>query len=82
MACGTPVVTTERGCCPEVAGDAAVLVDPANPQDIAGGILFFLSDPEVARVYREKGFMRASGFTWERTARGVARVIESVAAET
>lgn len=79
MACGTPVVTTERGCCPEVAGNAAILVDPAEPPSIARGILSFMTDPEKVRSHRERGLKRASEFTWRRTARGVAEVIDTLA---
>ncbi|HMJ95305.1 MAG TPA: glycosyltransferase family 1 protein [Thermoleophilaceae bacterium] len=66
MARGVPVVCSDRASLPEVAGDAAVLVNPDDPADIRRGIERALADPEPLR---EGGLRRAAGFTWERTAR-------------
>jgi glycosyltransferase involved in cell wall biosynthesis len=62
---GVPVVCSNRASLPEVAGDAAVLVDPGNPNEIRHGIERALSDSELLRA---RGRERAAGFTWERTA--------------
>jgi glycosyltransferase involved in cell wall biosynthesis len=65
MACGTPVVTSSGGATEEVAGGAAVLVDPRSPEAIAAGIV------EAERRHDELvalGLERARAFTWERTA--------------
>jgi glycosyltransferase involved in cell wall biosynthesis len=68
MACGTPVVTSRRGATEEVAGGAAVLVDPLDPAAIAAGI-------DEAERRRDElvplGFERARKFTWERAADAV-----------
>lgn len=69
MACGVPVLTSNLSSMPEVAGDAAVLVDPEDTRSIAAGLLRILTDPRLAAELSEKGFRRARGFTWERTAR-------------
>jgi glycosyltransferase involved in cell wall biosynthesis len=66
MARGVPVVCANRASLPEVAGDAAVLVDPADPADIRRGIERALADPEPLRA---SGLRRAAEFTWERTAK-------------
>jgi glycosyltransferase involved in cell wall biosynthesis len=66
MARGVPVVCSNRASLPEVAGDAAVMVDPADPADIRRGIERALADPEPLRA---AGLRRAAEFTWERTAR-------------
>ena len=65
MACGTPVVTSRGGATEEVAGGAAVLVDPRDPASIAGGI-----DEAVRRrgALVEIGRARAAMFTWRRSA--------------
>ena len=65
MACGTPVVTSAGGATEEVAGGAAVLVDPRDPASIAAGI-----EEAVARrdELRAAGLERARAFTWERRA--------------
>jgi glycosyltransferase involved in cell wall biosynthesis len=68
MSVGTPVVTSNRGAMAEVAGDAALLVDPEDSESIAAGILEALADPEVAETLRVAGRDRAAEFGWEQTA--------------
>ena len=65
MASGTPVVTSNVSSLPEVAGDAAVLVDPYNPEAIADGIERVLCDDTLRRDLRAKGLARARQFSWE-----------------
>ena len=69
MACGVPVLTSNGSCLPEIAGDAAVLVDPYSAGDIARGITSVMTDPALAARLRDLGLARAGQFTWERTAR-------------
>lgn len=78
MACGCPVVTTNTGCSPEVAGDAAILVDPYDPGDIAEGIRRVLGDEEIRNRLVEKGLQRAKEFSWEKCARETLRLLESL----
>lgn len=68
MACGTPVVCSNRGALPEVAGDAAILVDPDDIAGLAGALTRVLTNPELAMKMSTKGLERAAGFTWQRTA--------------
>jgi glycosyltransferase involved in cell wall biosynthesis len=77
MACGTPVVTSAGGAPEEVAGGAAVLVDPRDPDAIAAGIeqALFRRDELIPR-----GVERAGQFTWERVAAETRRVYEEAAA--
>ncbi len=76
MACGAPVVTSRGGATEEVAGGAAVLVDPLDPAAIAAGI-------EEARGRREelqaRGLERAGSFSWEETARRTVEVYREAA---
>ena len=81
MACGTPVVTSNSSSLPEVAGDAAILVDPYSVQEIAQAMRRILADPELAQDLRERGLARAAQFSWERTARETIAVYEKVLAE-
>jgi glycosyltransferase involved in cell wall biosynthesis len=74
MACGTPVLTSNVASLPEVAGDAAVQVDPYDVGSIADGILRLVEDPALREVCIRKGLERAKGFTWERTARATLAV--------
>jgi glycosyltransferase involved in cell wall biosynthesis len=69
MACGTPVVTSDVASLPEVAGDAAVLVDPHSDHSIAEGILSLLRDPAHRGRLVERGLRRAHALSWGRTAR-------------
>jgi glycosyltransferase involved in cell wall biosynthesis len=69
MACGTPVVTSHSSCLPEVAGGAAVLVDPSSAESIAAGIRRVVEDAVSRKQLRQKGLARARDFSWERAAR-------------
>jgi glycosyltransferase involved in cell wall biosynthesis len=75
MTMGTPVVTSRASALPEVAGDAAVLVDPESVDSIAEGIGRLLSDDALAGELREKGRTRAAEFTWTETARRYWEVV-------
>ena len=76
MACGTPVVTSRGGATEEVAGDAAVLVDPLDVDAIAAGITEALARGEELRA---KGLERAADFSWDRVARETLAVYAGVA---
>ena len=81
MASGTPVVTSNVSSLPEVAGDAAVLVDPYEPQAIADGIYRVLTDERLRRDLVLKGIARAGQFSWEQSVRRVRRIYGEVAGE-
>jgi glycosyltransferase involved in cell wall biosynthesis len=68
MACGTPVVTTTGGSLPEVAGDAALLVDPGDPDALAAALAKLAGDPAVGQAAAARGRARAATFTWDRCA--------------
>jgi glycosyltransferase involved in cell wall biosynthesis len=74
MACGTPVVTSDGSSLPEVAGDAAVLVDPHRPEAIAAGISAILGSDERRGYLRSRGLERSTRFSWEATARATLDV--------
>jgi len=67
MASGTPVVTSNVSSLPEVAGDAAILVDPYEVGSIVDGVRRVLTDPQLAAELRRKGLVRARDFSWERS---------------
>lgn len=66
---GTPVACSGVSSLPEVAGDAALLFDPADPADIARAVDRLLSEPALRARLGQRGRERAKAFTWERTAR-------------
>jgi glycosyltransferase involved in cell wall biosynthesis len=79
MASGTPVVTSNVSSLPEVAGDAAVLVDPYDPAAIAQGMRRVLTDDRLRRELRTKGLARARQFSWEASVRRVREIYGEVA---
>ncbi|MGE0395438.1 MAG: glycosyltransferase family 4 protein [Kofleriaceae bacterium] len=68
MACGTPVAAANRTSLPEAVGDAGLLFDPANPEDMARTIARILDETELRGELVERGLVRARSFTWEKTA--------------
>ena len=78
MACGCPVVTARTGACPEVAGEAAILVDPMDPDAIASAVHCVLSDSAVRDGLVEKGLIRAREFSWQRAARQTLQMFQEV----
>jgi glycosyltransferase involved in cell wall biosynthesis len=78
MASGCPVVTSQRAALTEVAGDAAVFVEPESAEDIADGIRRVWEDAALSADLRSRGRARADLFSWERTARLTADVYASV----
>jgi glycosyltransferase involved in cell wall biosynthesis len=71
QACGCPVITSNRSSCPEVAGDAALIVDPESPVDIAGRILEIIKTPSLRKSLVKKGFLNVKKYSWERMARQI-----------
>jgi glycosyltransferase involved in cell wall biosynthesis len=68
MACGAPVVCSNAGPLPEVAGDAAVLLKPEDPMAWAVALRDVLTQPRTADELRRRGFHRTHEFDWEKTA--------------
>lgn len=79
MASGTPVVCSRRGALDEVVGDAAVIINPEEPESIAEGIISALTDEHLRRSLIQKGLQRAKLFTWERAAEQTFQVYREVA---
>jgi glycosyltransferase involved in cell wall biosynthesis len=79
MAAGAPVLTSNVSSLPEVAGDAALLVDPTDVSAIGAALTRLLSDPALADDLRTRGHSRAASFSWERTARETLALLRSIA---
>jgi glycosyltransferase involved in cell wall biosynthesis len=75
MSCGTPVITSNLSSLPEVAGDAALLVDPYNEQAIAHAMLQIALDDKVRSQLRAAGLARADRFSWAKTGQATAEVL-------
>ena len=80
MACGTPVVCSRVSSLPEVAGDAALLVDPRDPEAISSALIRVLTEPVLAARLRAAGIERARLFSWNQAARSTWAVYEEAAA--
>jgi glycosyltransferase involved in cell wall biosynthesis len=79
MACGTPVITAGNSSMPEIAGPAAVYVDPESPHSIASATASLLRDPDHRERLVALGRERARKFTWERAAEATAQVLRQAA---
>lgn len=69
MACGAPTITSRTTALPEVGGDAAILVDPENAEELGEAIVRVLEDDGLRRTLTAKGFSRVKDFSWDRAAR-------------
>jgi glycosyltransferase involved in cell wall biosynthesis len=78
MACGVPVVTSNTSSMPEVAGNAAELINPFNYNELSSAITRLLSDEDLRKDYIEKGLVQAKKFTWRATAKQLHDIYENV----
>lgn len=79
MACGAPVVTSGQSAMPEIAGPAAVYVDPSNPHSIASAVTSLTRDVDHRERLVRLGKERASRFTWELAAKATAQTLRQAA---
>ena len=82
MACGTPVVSSNRGALPEVVEDAALIVDPAEEGSIARALERIWSDEGLRARLRERGLKQAQNFSWRKTAEETLAVYKNLALAT
>jgi len=78
MACGTPVITSTASSLPEVAGDAARLVEPTNTEALAQAMAEVMSRADLRETMRKQGIEQASQFSWEKTAQETVNVYRKV----
>jgi glycosyltransferase involved in cell wall biosynthesis len=79
MACGTPVVTSNVSSLPEVAGNAALLVDPYDAEAIAAGICQALTDEPLRTELIARGYERARSFSWAQSVKKIHDIYMEVA---
>ncbi len=82
MQCGCPVIASNATSIPEVAGDAAVLVNPLDTTDIAQAIHQVLSDPKLREELVYAGLQQAKKFSWERCANTMLKIIRQSTVKT
>lgn len=78
MACGTPVIASNRMSVPEISGDAALMVDPDNVREMSEAIYRVISDEKLRETLVKKGYERVRKFTWEKTAQETLEVFREV----
>ena len=79
MACGTPILTSAVNGLKEISGDAALLIDPSDTEQIANGIARILSDSELRESLSQKGLERSSLFSWDLCAKSTLALLERCA---
>jgi len=77
MKCGTPIVTSNISCMPEIIGDAGVLVDPWRFNTISRGIIDVLRDEGLKSTLKERGLRRSEQFSWESSAKAYLNLYEN-----
>ena len=78
MAAGTPVITSNVSSLPEVVGDAALLIDPYEPDEIAAAMRRVLTEPGLRDDLRARGLARVQTFSWDRSVRRVREIYGEV----
>lgn len=78
MACGTPVITSNVSSLPEVAGDAALMIDPYDVEALTDAIQKVLDNSDLRAQMIQRGFEQAKLFTWERSARELRQIYDKV----
>ncbi|MBA7667497.1 D-inositol 3-phosphate glycosyltransferase [subsurface metagenome] len=78
MACGCPVIVSNRASLPEVTGEAAIKVDPYDTNGLASALEVVLTDDSLKRELVSKGLEHARQFSWEKAARETMAVYQSV----
>ncbi len=78
MACGTPVLTSNVSSLPEVAGDAALMVDPYNVEAITDALRRLLDDTQLRETLIGRGYIQAAKFTWESSAKHLIQIYQQM----
>jgi len=78
MACGTPVITSNTSSMPEISGDAAILINPFDIEEITKAIINLLNDDILSANLIKKGFQQAQKFSWKSMAQNVLSIYNEV----
>jgi len=78
MACGTPVVAADATSIPEISGDAAILVNPRDPIQVAAALDMLLSSADLREEMIARGIEKAASYSWSETARQTREIYEQV----
>ncbi|MEI6575320.1 MAG: glycosyltransferase family 1 protein [Bacteroidota bacterium] len=78
MACGAAVITSNTSSMPEVAGDAALIVDPFKPEEITAAIIKLIEDKSLKESFVQKGYVQAAKFSWKAMAENVLEIYREI----
>ena len=81
MACGAPVITSNTSSMPEVAGEAAAIVDPFKPEEITAAMIRIITEKGMRESMIEKGFKQAAAFSWKAMAENVLSIYNQMEIE-
>lgn len=78
MKCGCPVIASYSSSIPEVTGDSALLINPANEKDLILAMLKLIKDEKLCDKLKNKGLIQAKKFSWEASAKKLKKIIEEL----
>jgi len=78
MACGIPTIVSNTSSLPEVVGNASLLFDPYSIKDMAEKTLQMLTNKEMQDHYIKEGYKNIQRFSWDKTAKNIAKVISEI----
>ena len=78
MACGVPVITSNTSSMPEIAGDAALIIDPFKPEEIMTAMIRLSDDMNLRTQLIEKGFKQSARFSWKSMAQNVLEIYREI----
>ncbi len=76
MGCGTPVITSNLSSLPEITGDAAILINPYNIEEIAAAMQSIINDSQLRNDLSNASIIRASQFSWEKTGQSTVELLQ------
>ncbi|MGG9961987.1 glycosyltransferase family 4 protein [Ferruginibacter sp. SUN106] len=79
MACGVPVITSNTSSMPEVAGDAAIIINPFKPGEITAAMINLCNDAHTSAQLVESGLVQAAKFSWKAMAEDVLKIYDEIA---
>jgi glycosyltransferase involved in cell wall biosynthesis len=79
MQCGTPVISSNATSLPEVAGEAAILINPYDKDELSQAMLNLLSDENLRNELTQKGLERAKQFSWSKCAQETVEIYQKIA---
>jgi glycosyltransferase involved in cell wall biosynthesis len=74
MACGVPVITSNTSSMPEIAGNAAILIDPYKPEEITAAMIKVFNDDNLRTAMIKDGIVQAAKFSWKAMAEDVLKI--------